>query len=179
MWLRALNVLSQITIIILALVIVVTMSKKQVIDSTFSSFEQKITARLDEDRKRLDDKVSTVQDNLNKYQLHREQRAQLFSERLDELYALYKKDPTPIVNANASAAKIVANTLDPAPEKNFIYLESKSNKIDEKLDNLDNKLSGRVSVLEQRVESLQKENKNATKVIQTNINNNSIGTVAR
>lgn len=177
MWLKALNVISQITIIILALIIVIAMSKKQVIDSTFTSFEAKIQARLEDDRKHFDEKVLMVQDNLNRYQLNREQRAQHFSERLDELYSLYKKNPDPIILANSQTpGKIVADTVDPSVgDKNFSYLESKANRIDEKVDSVDSRLSSKVLVLEQRVESLQADKKSNTKVIQNNIqtvNNN-------
>lgn len=173
MWLKSLNVLSQTIIIILALVVVFTMSKTQVIDSRFNSFQKQIDDQLANDRKRYDEKIGIVQDNLNRYQLNREQRAKLITSRVDELYDLYKKDPTPISNRSTAALIVADNT--PILEKNFSYFESKINRTDEKLDVMDNRLSSRFTVIEQRIEALQVDKKNNSKVIQNSIqtvNNN-------
>lgn len=183
MWLRAINVISQITIIILAVVIVITMSKKQMMDSTFNSFEAKINARLDEDHKRYTERINTVQNNLNIYQLNREQRAQLYSKRIDELYELYKKDPNSIDSASSSySGKVAASTLQPDKEtqapvlldKNFNYVETRINKIDERLDVNYNKLDVRLNILEQRINLLNSNRNSNVKVIQNNLNNQTI-----
>ncbi|RYY51362.1 MAG: hypothetical protein EOO06_01120 [Chitinophagaceae bacterium] len=167
MWLRILSVTSQITIIILAIVIVITMSKKQLIDSTFTSFEYKINAQLTEDRKRVDEKINTVQANLDRYQLNREQRAAHFTAKLDELYALYKQDPSRIASTNTP-------TIISAPEanNNFIYLETKLNKLDEKIDKTDNRLSSKVSIIEKKVEGIQLDKSIGQRIINNNIQTN-------
>lgn len=175
MWLKALNVLAQIIIIILALVVVFTMSKKQMIDSTFSSFQKRIDEQLAEDRKHYDEKIGMVQDNLNRYQLNREQRAKFLTTRIDELYDLYKKDPTPITHHSTPSPPSLATENTSIVDKNFSYFESKINRTDEKLDVMENRLSSKVTILEQRVEALQVDKKNNSKVIQNSIqtvNNN-------
>lgn len=175
MWLKSLNVLSQTIIIILALVIVITMSKTQLIDSRFTSFQKQIDDQLSNDRKHYDEKIGIVQDNLNRYQLNREQRAKLITSRVDELYDLYKKDPTPITNHSTTSPPVLVAENTSIVDKNFSYFESKINRTDEKLDVMENRLSSKVTILEQRVEALQVDKKNNSKVIQNSIqtvNNN-------
>lgn len=167
MWLRVINVISQITIIILAVVIVITMSKKQMLDSTFSSFEAKINTRLEEDRLHYDEKVKMVQDNLNRYQLSREQRAQHFNKRLDELYSLYKKDPSIINEANPDLPATIAKPELPVSDKNIQYIETRINRVDEKVDNLDNRITSKISVMEKKVELIEQQSK-TTKIVNNN-----------
>lgn len=181
MWLKVLNVLAQIIIIILALVVVFTMSKKQMIDSTFSSFQKRIDEQLAEDRKHYDERIGMVQDNLNRYQLNREQRAKFLTTRIDELYDLYKKDPSPILKSNNPPLETSSQAQPEIPvflDKNFTYVETRLNKIDERLDINYNKLEGRLNILEQRVNLLNSNKASGVKVIQNNMNNQTItGTV--
>jgi len=179
MFLKVLKGLSHAIIIVLALVLIITITTKQSANTALEDFQRQVQDRFDVEKKNYEGKIKIVEDNLNRYQQLREARAQLYAQRLDKLYELYQKDPAPIVNAN-TPAQIVASALphnDSVIDKNLSYFESKANKLDEKLDIVDNRLSARVSVLEQRVEGLQQDKKNGTKVINTNINNNSFGAI--
>jgi len=180
MFLKVLKGLSHAIIIVLALVLIITITTKQSANTALEDFQRQVQDRFDVEKKNYEGKIKVVEDNLNRYQQLREARAQLYAQRLDKLYELYQKDPAPIVNANTTSAQIVASVLphnDSVIDKNLSYFESKANKLDEKLDSVDNRLSARVSVLEQRVEGLQQDKKSGTKVINTNINNNSFGAI--
>jgi chaperonin cofactor prefoldin len=164
----------QVAIIILALVLIVTIGLKQNSTSALEDFERKINQELQQDRARYDLKVKTLEDNLNRYQQLRETRAQIFGKRVDELYDLYKKDPTPILAPN-KAEIAVEEPSEIVSSKNLIYLENKINKVDEKTDDVGNRLSGRVDVLEKRFELIQADKKSGQKIIQNSIqtqNNN-------
>lgn len=180
MFLKVLNGFSQAVIITLALVLIVTITNKHSSNVAMEDYQRQVNERLDADRTKLDLKIKTVEDNLNRYQQIREARAQLFGKRLDELYDKYKKDPTPIDSANSVVVQAtpVNTPKESFTDKNFTYLENKCNKVDEKIDTLDSKIMSRISVLEQRVEGLQKDSKSGTKVINTNVNNNSFGAMA-
>lgn len=178
MFLKVLNGFSQAVIIVLALILIITITTKHSSNAALEDFQKQVQERFDSEKKSYDAKIKIVEDNLNRYQQLRETRAQLYAKRLDELYDLYKKDPTPITEANPSPAQIVADITIPKEstiDKNFSYFEAKVNSLSEKVDNVDNRLSAKVSVLEQRVEAVQKDNKNNTRVINTNVNNNSFG----
>lgn len=54
---------------------------------------------------------------------------------------------------------------------NTSYLEQRQNRIDAKQDNYQNTSSTQISLLNQRVEKLEKAYKNDTKIINTNTNN--------
>lgn len=54
---------------------------------------------------------------------------------------------------------------------NTSYLETRQNRIDAKQDNYQNTSSAQISLLNQRVEKLEKAYKNDTKIINTNTNN--------
>lgn len=54
---------------------------------------------------------------------------------------------------------------------NTSYLETRQNRIDAKQDNYQNTSSTQISLLNQRVEKLEKAYKNDTKIINTNTNN--------
>lgn len=182
MFLKVLNGFSQAVIIVLALVLIITITTKHSSNVALEDFQKQVEERFDFEKKNYEDKIKIVENSLNRYQQLRESRAQLYAKRLDELYDLYKKDTTPITSANSSPAKIVADTTVPKEstiDKNFSYFESKVNNLSEKVDNMDNKLNARLSVLEQRVEVIQKDNRSGLKVVQTNINNNSVGPVAK
>lgn len=170
MLLKVLNGFSQAAIIILALVLITTITTKHSSNVALEDFQKQVEERFQADNKNYDAKIKVVEDSLNRYQQLRENRAILFAERLDKLYQLYQKNPEPIMNS----AKIVADTFPPKEEnvidKNLSYFESKANRIDAKVDDLDNRLSSRMSILEQRVEGVQKDKKNNTKVITNNIN---------
>ena len=176
MWLRILKVVFHISITALALILIVSMATRQINTLSFDNLESRLNDKIIQNKKDSDEKVRIVQNNLDTYQATREARAQLYAKRLDTLYELYKKDPSVIVNANPTAAQVVANSIEPV-QHNFTYLENRTNKVDEKVDSMDNRLSSRLTVLEQRVEVLQNDKKSGSKVIQTNINNNSIGGV--
>ena len=180
MFLKVLNGFSQATIITLALVLIVTITNKHSSNVVMEDYQRQVNERLDADRSKFESKIKTVEDSLNRYQQIREARAQLFGKRLDELYDKYKKDPAPIDNANMVVSQVAAPTQpkESFNDKNFTYLENKCNKVDEKVDTLDSKMMSRISVLEQRVEGLQRDSKASTKLINTNINNNSCGAVA-
>lgn len=177
MWLKTLNIASQITIIFLALVIVFTMSKKQMIDSTFSSFQKRVDEQLAEDRKHYDEKIGMVQDNLNRYQLNREQRAQFITARIDEMYTAYKKNSEVLVHPPTSAT-IVAEAIAPQEtiiDKNLSFIEGRINKVSEQVDVNNNKLESRVSILEQRINTVSTQAKaGSVKVIQNNLNQQTV-----
>lgn len=181
MLLKVLNGFSQAAIITLALVLITTITTKHSSNVALEDFQKQVEERFQVDNKNYDAKIKVVEDSLNRYQQLRENRAQVYAKRLDDLYELYKKDPTPIENATPNAATVVASVLPHREEtvidKNLSYFESKSNKLDEKVDSMDNRLSSRLTVLEQRVEVLQNDKKGGTRVINTNVNNNSFGGV--
>jgi len=54
---------------------------------------------------------------------------------------------------------------------NTSYLEQRQNRIDAKQDNYQNTSSTQISLLNQRVEKLEKAYKNDTKIVNTNTNN--------
>lgn len=171
MFLKVLNGFSQATIITLALVLIVTITNKHSSNVVMEDYQRQVNERLDADRSKFESKIKTVEDSLNRYQQIREARAQLFGKRLDELYDLYKKDPSPIDSANSSLAQASSIVIpkESFTDKNFIYLENKCNRSDEKIDTLDNKVMSRLTVLEQKIELLQQDKKNNSKVIQNNI----------
>lgn len=168
MLLRIINGFSQAAIIILALVLIVTITNKHSSNMALEEFQNQVNQRFDEDKKYFDGKIKMVQDNLNTYQQTREARAQLYSKRLDELYDVYKKDPTPIDNANStpSASKVVVSV-----DNNLPYLETKINNLSEKVDNIDNRLTNKISVLEKKIDSISYDSKSSQRVINNNINN--------
>jgi hypothetical protein len=159
MLLKILNGFSQAAIIVLAFVLIVTITNKHSSNLALEDFQTQVNKRFEDDKKYYDGRIKTVQDNLNTYQQTREARAQLYSKRLDELYDLYKKDPIPIQNTNKVA---------PSVDGNFSYLEVKANKIDEKVDNLDSKVSTKISIIEKKLELVEQQNKVGTKVINNN-----------
>lgn len=59
---------------------------------------------------------------------------------------------------------------------NTSYLETRQNRIDAKQDNYQNTSSAQISLLNQRVERLEKAYKNDNKIINTNTNNVSVNT---
>jgi len=165
MFMKVLNAFSQATIIVLALVLIITITTKQSSNAALEDFQRQVNETLQTDKNKSDLKLRTLEDNLNRYQQLRETRAQIFGKRLDELYDLYKKDPSPIVMANASTPE----TVESVSSQNLVYLEAKSNKVDEKVDLLDSKLTARVGILEKKMHMLQSDKKNNSKIIQNNI----------
>ena len=163
MLLRVLKGFSHAIIIVLAIVLITKITTKESSHSALDEFKKEITQKIDSDKASTDNKIKTVEDNLNRYQQLRESRAVLFSKRLDELYDLYKKDPSPI-----DSAKTVVKDFN-SESANFGYMENKINKVDEKVDNVSSKVSSKLLILEQRVESLQFENKTGQRIINTNI----------
>lgn len=179
MLLKVLNGFSQAAIITLAFVLIITITNKHTSNIALEDFQRQMTEALQADKKYYDNRIKTVEDNLNTYQQTREARAQLYGKRLDELYNLYKKDPSPI---DQGAGKIVGEQVarDTQPEsllnKNFSFFETKYNNLDEKIDNNNNKVDNRLNILEQRVNGITSQSKNSNvKVVQNNIqtvNNN-------
>lgn len=163
MFMKVLNAFSQATIIVLALVLIITITTKQSSNAALEDFQRQVNETLQTDRNKSDLKLRTLEDNLNRYQQLRETRAQIFGKRLDELYDLYKKDPSPIVRMNQT------ETVESVSSQNLVYLEAKSNKVDEKVDLLDSKLTARVGILEKKMELIQADKKSNSKIIQNNI----------
>lgn len=168
MWItKIIGVLAQLCVIILAILLVYQFSSKQIYDGRIDSIERDLTAKIDDNKKYLNDKIIVQQDNVNRYIQLREDRANLFAQRLDTLYDLYKKDPAPV--DNASLPKPIDPVVEHPIDKNFTYLEQRINKVDEKADTNNNKLESRLNILEQRVSNHTSNRSESVKVIQTNL----------
>lgn len=169
---KVLNGFSQAVIIVLALVLITTITTKHSSNAALEDFQKRVDERFQADNLIYNNKIKTLEDNLNRYQQLREQRAQLYSKRLDELYDLYKKDPAPIDSAKVIKIEDYNKpSIEPSIDKNFNFLEQKINKVDEKADTNNNKTEQRLNILEQRVNLLNSNKASNVKVVQTNLNN--------
>lgn len=169
---KIIGVITQLCIIILALLLFYQFSSKQASDNRIDSIERSLNQKIDDDRKYLNDKITVQQDNVNRYIQLREDRAKLYSKRLDDLYDLYQKDPTPIDEANPRKQPEQITTPSRAEEKNTSYIEQRLNKAEDRIDVNNNKLSNRIDILEQRVLNIQGVRSSGVKVINTNLNTN-------
>lgn len=169
---KVLNGFSQAVIIVLALVLITTITTKHSSNVALEDFQKQVDERFQADNLVYNNKIKTLEDNLNRYQQLREQRAVLYSKRLDELYDLYKKDPTPIDSSKAVKIEDYSKPqTEPSIDKNFNFLEQKINKVDEKADTNNSKTEQRLNILEQRVNLLNANKASNVKVVQTNLNN--------
>lgn len=180
MWYKILSVVAQISILILAIVLIVSIATRQASLAPVEALEKRVNVKLDSQQSYLNEKIKTVQDNLDRYQQIREARAQLFGERLDEMYKLYVKDPTPLM---VSAPKFAQDDKLPSTDieqckkiidSNVVYLENKTNKVSQTADELRTETTSRLGVLEARVKALENENrvlKTESKVINNNNSN--------
>lgn len=85
MWLKVVSALANVVIILLAVVLVFVMTKKENFDNSMEAFERRVNNRLEDDRRYLEEKTNRVQQNLDTYQSARESRARIFGDRLDAL----------------------------------------------------------------------------------------------
>lgn len=192
MWfIKIISVIAQILVILLAGFLVSQFSFKQFSESRFKSLEEKLTARIDQDRQYLNDKIITVSDNVNRYQTNREERAKLYGQRIDELYALYKENPEPILKASELVVSKPREKSDEVKDDgsakklldaNLKYTESRINKIAEQLDNNWNEGKSRLEVLDARIRVLESENralKTQPRIMNTNNNLNNVNVNGR
>lgn len=179
MFLKALTGFAQAIIIVLALTLLITITSKHSSTLELESLERKVDASLVSYGKRYDERIKTVQDNLETYQLSREARAKYISERVEEMYAEYKKSKpvtTPLLMPSPEAISSDNPDLKKTIDNNLTYVEGRLNKLSMGLDSLKNQYEGDVSVLRERVKALESENK-ALKTQSKVINNNNSNAV--
>lgn len=172
MWIiKIIGVVTQFCIIILALLLIYQFSSRQLYESRIDSVEKRLETKIDQNKTYFNEKITTQQDNVNRYIQLREDRAKLYSSRIDTLYDLYQKDPTPIEQKTSGAAVGAAIAKDTAPvDANMGYIENKINRVDEKVDSNNSKTTSRLEVIEQKLFNIQTSTRAGNvKVIQNNL----------
>jgi hypothetical protein len=175
MILKVLNGFAQGSIVILALVLVTTITTKHTQNLALEDFQNKVNERFEINKTYYDGKIKNLEDTLNTYQSTREGRAKLYAQRLDELYNLYKQNPDPIDKATGGRliGIEIAEKIPTKPADN--YLEQRLNKVEDKVDSNQNRVSARLDIVEQRVLNIQGGSRASNiKVVNNNLNSNTI-----
>lgn len=79
-----------------------------------------------------------------------------------------------VIDSARNDVAIVKQDMDKVIANNVAYFEGRQNKAEERQDNYQSSTSRRLYVLEQRLEILEQSRKDQSRVVNNNINNNSI-----
>lgn len=84
-WIRWVSLVSQIVVLILALVLVTNIATRQYNSAQMDTIRVEMQEQMYKDRKELDEKLKLLKDELSSYQSTRESRAKFFVEKLNSL----------------------------------------------------------------------------------------------
>lgn len=82
---KIINALAQVAILLLAIILMFVISKKQVFDSSMEDFQKRIDNRLEDDRRYYEGKINRLQEQLDSFVSSREVRIRLINDRFEIL----------------------------------------------------------------------------------------------
>lgn len=85
MVIKVLTALAQVAILLLAIVLMVSINKKQLFDQEMSDFQRKMENRLDDDRRYYENKINRLQEQLDSFVSSREVRIRIINDRFENL----------------------------------------------------------------------------------------------
>lgn len=85
MVIKVLTALAQVAILILAIVLMVSINKRQLFDQEMESFQRKIENRLEDDRRYYESKLNRQQEQLDSFVSSREVRIRIINDRFENL----------------------------------------------------------------------------------------------
>lgn len=91
-WIRWLSLISQITILILALVLMTNIATRQYNYAQMETIKVQMLDEMYKNKKDSDEKLSLLKEELSSYQTTREGRAKFFAEKVSELEQQVVKD---------------------------------------------------------------------------------------
>ena len=85
MVIKVLTALAQVAILILAIVLMVSINKRQLFDQEMESFQRKIENRREDDRRYYESKLNRQQEQLDSFVSSREVRIRIINDRFENL----------------------------------------------------------------------------------------------
>lgn len=85
MVIKVVTALAQVAILLLAIMLMVSINKKQLFDQEMSSFQSRLEARMNEDRRYYENKINRLQEQLDSFVSSREVRIRIINDRFDNL----------------------------------------------------------------------------------------------
>lgn len=173
MWLKVLSITSQISVLVLASVLVAELIGKQANTASLGALRSELFEELTKDRDNYNDRFLRLKDELVTYQNTREKRATLFGERLEVLETYLRIKPAssvPSPQYNKDKQVDYSSVID----NNLQYLEDKINRSQNDSMLYIQQVEARILVLESRVKAIEEENtklRREAKVINNNANN--------
>ncbi len=82
---KIVSALAQVAILLLAIILMFVISKKQVFDSSMEDFQRRIDNRLEDDRRYYEGKINRLQEQLDSFITSREVRIRLINDRFELL----------------------------------------------------------------------------------------------
>ena len=173
MWLKLLSICSQISVLVLAAVLVAELIGKQANTASLGALRSELFEELKKDRDNYNDRFLRLKDELVTYQNTREKRATVFGERLEVLETYLRIKPAN-VKAPIEDDKNKQVDYSSVIDNNLQYLEDKINRSQNESMLSVQQVESRILVLESRVKAIEEENtkfRREAKVINNNANN--------
>lgn len=85
MVIKVLTSLAQVAILILAIVLMVSINKRQLFDQEMESFQRKMENRIEDDRRYYENKINRQQEQLDSFVSSREVRIRIINDRFENL----------------------------------------------------------------------------------------------
>jgi len=82
---KVLTALAQVAILILAIILMVSINKRQVFDQEMSSFQRKMEIRMEDDRRFYENKMNRLQEQMDSFITSREVRIRIINDRFENL----------------------------------------------------------------------------------------------
>lgn len=94
MWLKILNIISHIFILLLGLFVFSKVAQDRGRDLAIDDLERKVSIRMEDDRHYLENRLNRLQEQLDTYQSTREVRARIFGDRMDRVERMINESKT-------------------------------------------------------------------------------------
>lgn len=94
MVLKVVSATAQIAILLLAIVLMIAITKRQVFDDSMQDFQKRVDTRLEDDRRYYENKINRLQEQLDSLISTREVRVRIFNERFDNLERQVREQKT-------------------------------------------------------------------------------------
>lgn len=85
MVIKVVTALAQVAILLLAILLMVSINKKQLFDQEMSDFQRKMENRMEDDRRYYETKINRLQEQMDSFISSREVRIRIINDRFESL----------------------------------------------------------------------------------------------